>query len=500
MADWCSLAHQVLGLYPAEDAPALTGAKGQQLALLVNWQQPSAGAGSAAPRLTVSLGQVFAAYVPDLVLDTLRAAGLAPGAAIASGQAAPVRSQHDSQAGQQGTMREPPAWLAGGAFVTCSVVSVQLAALSGAGPQCAAAVALLSEAGCTAHLGPLRASAWQGGLLEGLLSMLAGAPAGSKLDVRVVGARLGVATAWRATKSRREASDMAGAGISYVCEDIQVQCTVALATPAQEASMHAALAESEGQPSSAAGPPATSYAGGSGDTLQHDPAAEHTVTGSSSLAAEVPHTWAAECVLASPVELQVSDAQLAALACTAGGLSAKLSRGLSRLLPQAGVPSAAEPDGSAPWSVRLGVKELTLCTLWRPARANEAAASLPSSAIASCSTLLSCAEASVVAKAGTGPPEKRRYPAVTVALAQLRMLSTGARHAQDAPHSPGPPGHPSPPVSRPQTPDHCKVAQESALGGSISPLVSCCIRCHAQAGHSRWAAQPAWRRIAPALR
>ena len=430
VADSCSLASQVLGLYPAKESPALSDAEGQQLALHAKWQQPGAGAELGAPSLAVSLGQVFAACVPDLatrVLETFRAAAPAASADRASAEAQPVGSQHDGQAQQQGaatagpraaapaggqrdsqaerqgTVREPPAWLSGGADVVCSVVLLQLAALSGAGSQRAAAVAALSVPRCSARLGPLRAPAWQGGLLEGLLSMLAGAPAGSGLHADIVGARLGIATAWCAAGSRREALNMGNAGVREVCEPFQVEGTVALASAAQEASMLAALAEVEGERSSAAGPPATSSAGGSGDAPRQV-STGHAVTGSSGLAAEVPHAWDAR-VSASPVELRVGCAEVAALACAAGGLSAVSSRGSSQLLPPPGVPSAAVPDGTATWLLRLSVDNPSLCALWRPARASEAAASL-SSASASCSTL----------PAPTGVTADVQAKAVSVAL------------------------------------------------------------------------------------
>lgn len=208
----------------------------------------------------------------------------------------------------------PPAWLMGGAVFGCSVMSLQLAALSAASLQAEAAA--LSVQHCSVHLGALRPTARPGSLAAELLSLQKQALPGEGLRMAAVGAQLGVAEHWKHAASRGESSEdaLAGAGVQCISDGIEVQ-----------ALMHVAQIPND----RGAGAPGTLHPG------QIEPTASNIQTSASHRAATPAshsdsgiidgQTWLAAAAV-SPICVRMTSGGLAILTAVAEGVSAEVSR------------------------------------------------------------------------------------------------------------------------------------------------------------------------------
>lgn len=427
----------MLGLYPVDsvEAAALSGRDGAPLALRTRC---ALGAGGNAASLHI--GQLFAACVPGLAtrlcdcytrvaaplgLIKDRTAGATPG------------SPRIEQLGEEGGAHAselPAAWLAeGGIALGCSVMSLQVAALSAGGPRPAAVLLAVQRA--SGHLGPLRTSARPGSLAAEMLAQFAAPPQGRGLRAAVIGMQLGVATAWRHARSRRGDLALAGAGVRAVTEPIEVQALMAAAEGA------AADASSEQQrerrPLAPAGPPSTSYSGAGADSIaQTGTAINPAFDEARHAAADGAAQTCVAAIAVSPLRLRASGAELAALASAATGVLAEASRGVRGPFPQPGFPASMQADLESGWLLWVDVSTSSMHLLWSPDGAGRFAAALPQGADPLCHTLLQCALVSAAAVAASEPDPSsqqqlgRAAPALMLTLAHpslsLREGASGA--------------------------------------------------------------------------
>lgn len=435
-------------MYPLEgvESAALLSETGEAFALRLRWQPnlpgPAAAEGGAAPHAAASLqiGQLSAAYVPGLAtcfLDFFAAStsldllGALQGSSEAdSGSRSGDSSQPCMHPPSGGMQQQPPAWLTGGATLACSVLSLQLAALThgGAGP----AAVQVSAARASAHLGLLRAAARPGSLAAEMFAQLEQPPAGQGLRVAVVGAQLGIVTAWQHAQSRQGVMDTAAAGARHVCQPVELQ---AVACIVQGAASAEAAGERSGQPSSAEGPASTSYLGipTPGSSVHTQGRAASQIAQQQDLdsvgpaAAAAANTWCGAAA-ASGVRLRLHGAELAAAMAVVDGLTAELARGFRGPFPKAGFPerSCAAPGPSTagvPCLACLDISTASLQLLWCPIGVKSIGASLPEDADSSAAALLRCASACITA--AVLPPGD---DAATAALPAL-MLTLVQPHA-----------------------------------------------------------------------
>ncbi len=415
-------------MYPLEgvESAALLSEAGDPLALRLRWQPGAAAAAAAGPparaaAASLQAGQLFAAYVPGLATQLLSFLAAAPAldlhAALPSSRggseeaAAAARSEeHRGDAGIRA--QQPPGWLTGEASMGCSVLSLQLAALAGSGADSAAL--LFSADRASAHLGGLRAAARPGSLAAGMLGQLARPPTGQGLRAAVVGAQLGIATSWQHAASRQGCTDMAAAGVRAVCEPIELQAVVCTAQGAEPAVPETGRA---GQPSSAAGPPSTSYAGSS-SAGQQDKSTQRATD-----------AWCAAAA-ASALQLRMRGTELAAALAVADGISAELARGLCAPFPQPSFPEGMQPQSTDDaWLGILDCSAGSVHLLWCPAGASSVAASLPAGADSSATALLRCASAIVTAAAADAQPLGGSMPALMLTLEQPHACFGASLHA-----------------------------------------------------------------------
>ncbi len=360
---------QVLGLYPVEgvESSALIDSDGQSLALRIRWQ-PDRDPAAPVPHLaSVHVGHFFAAYVPGLAMNLLdffrgllpprmgdpASSRNAPGDQETAGSVNGHSDAADSGDSQQNQAQRlaPPAWLTGGAVIGCSVMSLQLVALSAASLRAEAAALCVQRA--SVHLGPFRPTARPGSLTAELFGLLRRPLPGSALRVAVVGARLGVAERWLHAASRSGGEDaLAAAGVRCISDAIEVQAIVHEAEFAASISRDASASAGTAQPKE--GKPVGAH---SGQALQRD-------TGQTSPAGG--ETWVAA-MAASPLLLRMGGGEVAALKAVAEGAIAETSREFRGPFPQRCPPT--DEAGSAGSSATLTLQTSRLQMLYAPAGA-----------------------------------------------------------------------------------------------------------------------------------
>ena len=345
------------------ESAALEQPNGSVLALHMQWQAASEQPAALDQRVAIHVGQLFAAHVPGLVSelrdfsaqawscqDLHQAASSMAGTSgsvheavgfsrsqsnshpdggqdIASGSAdkgASLTQQElprvQAQGQQSGQGSEwnvaPPAWLTAGITIDASVLSLQLAALSG--PAAPAQAAIVSIERCSMHLGTFKPSARPRSLLAQLFSLQKQPLPGRGLRLALSGAQILVAEQWSHAASRAADPEAAleAAGAAAVCEPADIH---ALVTPI-----------------TAREPSSTSAAEGS-----------------------VADSWALSSV-AGLLKLEMSGLQLAALAAVMQAVQADLAGRSSQLSAQ-GVESQAVHSQAA-WltSAALSVQGLWL--------------------------------------------------------------------------------------------------------------------------------------------
>lgn len=321
---------QVLGLHPVEtvESPALTQQDGTLLAMRVHWQAGSEGGAGPGQKIAVNVGQLVAAYAPGLLTELRiylskawsfqdptqtassaahaeddpqqkelpnRSAGsmsrvqtVIAGARSTDSTEASLRHDEGEESLQSEKSKNqlletrtlPPAWLTGGIVLSASMLSLQLGVLSSPGIQAEAFVVSIQR--CSMHLGPYKPSARPGSLLGELFSLHKQPLPGTGLRMVLSGLQLSVVTRWLHAASRAGEAEavLMAAGAEAVSEPIDL---LALVTPI--AAAVAADSESERQDAS--------------------------------------DSWVASAAV-SPVSMQVSEMQLAAVIAAAQGVQAEI--------------------------------------------------------------------------------------------------------------------------------------------------------------------------------
>ena len=347
------------------ESPALEQPDGSVLALRMQWQAAREQAAPVEQRVAIHVGQLFAAHVPGLVSelhafsaqawscqDLPQAASSMAGTSdavheavgssrsqskdhthsgqdIASGSADKgasltqeelPRIQAQSQQSGQGSEWHmvSPAWLTGGITIDASVLSLQLAALSGPAPPAQAAIVSIER--CSMHLGSFKPSARPRSLLAQLFSLQKQPLPGRGLRLALSGTQILVAEQWSHAASR--AADPVAA--------LEAAGAAAVTEPAD---IHALLT------------PVTSK--------------EPTSTGAAEESAA--DSWALSSV-ASPLKLEMSGLQLAALATVVQAVQADLSGRSPQVPAQQGDPHAV--PSQAPHAASLTSAALSVQGLW----------------------------------------------------------------------------------------------------------------------------------------
>ena len=269
------------------ESPALEQPDGSVLALRMQWQAASEQPAPLEQRVAIHVGQLYAAHVARLVselrafcarawscqdvhqaassiADTSDAVHEAvrssrsqgkdhtdSGQAIASGSASEgasltqeelPRIQAQGQQSGQGSEWHvaPPAWLTGGIIIDTSVLSLQLAALSG--PAALAQAAIVSIERCSMHLGSFRPSARPRSLLAQLYSLQKPPLPGRGLRLALSGTQILVAEQWSHAASRAADPEAAleAAGAAAVSEPADIHALVTPVTAREPSSPGAA--------------------------------------------------------------------------------------------------------------------------------------------------------------------------------------------------------------------------------------------------------------------
>ncbi|BDA43314.1 probable vacuolar protein sorting-associated protein 13B [Coccomyxa sp. Obi] len=352
---------EVVGLYPVHgvESSALADSDGGSLALHLRWQpdrDPEAPVPHAA---SIHVGRVFAAYVPGLATDLLHFfEGLQPPqmedqhsdmpAAAQTAGTARMRTDTEAEAGfleavpqDRAHVLAPPEWLTGGAVIGCSIMSLQLVALSAASLQAEAAALCVER--CSVHLGTLRPTARAGSLAAELFAMQRQPLPEHGLRLTVVGARLGVAQHWQQAASRCGSEDgLADAGVRCVSDTIEVQAVMHAATPYSAAPSASA--------SAGTALPRQGQAPGPGDQDAHAPSAASQLAMSTHPANAQP--WVAAAAV-SPLLVTLAGSDLAAVRAVAEGATAETSRRFRDPLPPRNSPSDEVEGACMPATLTL---------------------------------------------------------------------------------------------------------------------------------------------------
>lgn len=357
------------------ESSALIDSEGGSLALQVRWQPDRDPAASVPHAASIHVGHFFAAFVPGLASTLLQFfGGLLPPQTedLASSSRTPDTHQTAKLActnsdgeGLEVLQQDPaqrlapPAWLTGGAVIGCSVLSLQLVALSAASLRAEAAAICVQRA--SVHLGPFRPTARPGSLTAELFAQQRQPLPGIALRLTVVGARLGVAERWQPAASRRGGDDaLADAGVRCISAAVEVQAMMHEASvpgsmpPDASASAGASQAR-QGRPSSA-------------DAQLHGGASQVEVR-SSSAGSEA---WVAA-VAVSPMLLRMTGVEVAALKAVADGVVAEISRKFRGPFPQRFPPS--NEDGSAAAFATVTLQTSRVQMLYAPSGAGQFLAS-----------------------------------------------------------------------------------------------------------------------------
>ena len=347
------------------ESPALEQPDGSVLALRMQWQAASEQPDPLEQRVAIHVGQLFAAHVPGLVSelhafsarawscqDLPQAASSMAGTSDAVHEAAgSSRSQSkdhtDSRQdvasgsvdkGASLTQEElpsvqaqgrqsfqgsewhmaPPAWLTGGIVVDASVLSLQLAALSGQAAPAQAAIVSIER--CSMHLGSFKPSARPRSLLAQLFSLQKQPLPGRGIRLALSGTQILVAEQWSHAASRAADPEAAleAAGAAAVSEPADIHALVTPVTTKE--------------------PTSTGAAEGS-----------------------VADSWVLSSV-ASPLKLEMSGLQLAALATVVQAVQADLSGRSPQVPAQQGDPHAV--PSQAPHAAWLTSAALSVLGLW----------------------------------------------------------------------------------------------------------------------------------------
>ena len=347
------------------ESPALEQPDGSVLALRMQWQAASEQPAPLEQRVAIHVGQLFAAHVPGLVSelhafsaqawscqDLHQAASSMAGTSdavheaagssrsqskdhtdigqdIASGSAdkgasltqeeLPRVQAQGQQSGQGSEWNVAlPAWLTGGITIDASVLTLQLAALSG--PAAHAQAAIVSIERCSVHLGSFKPSARPRSLLAQLFSLQKQPLPGRGLRMALSGTQILVAENWSHAASRAEDPEAAleGAGAAAVSEPADIH---ALVTPVTAREPSSTSAAEEG----------------------------------------VADSWVLSSV-ASSLKLEMSGLQLAALAAVVQAVQADLSRRSPQVPTQQG-ESQAVPS-RAPHAAWLTSAVLSVQGIW----------------------------------------------------------------------------------------------------------------------------------------
>ena len=212
----------------------------------------------------------------------------------------------------------PPAWLTGGIILDASVLSLQLAALSG--PAALAQAVILSIERCSVHLGTFKPSARPRSLLAQLLSLQKQPLPARGLRLALSGTQILVAEQWSHAASRAADPEAAleAAGAAAVSEPADIYALVTPVT-AKEPSSTSAGVESAAD------------------------------------------SWALSSV-ASLLKLEMSGLQLAALAAVVQAVQADLSGWSPQVPAQQGDPHAV--PSRAPHAASLTSAALSVQGLW----------------------------------------------------------------------------------------------------------------------------------------
>ena len=359
------------------ESPALEQPNGDILALHLQWQTGGQSPASSEQRVAVHVGQLFAAHVPGLVSelcaffalawssqDTQQVAssaagasdsvhegagfsrsqqmhhpdsarGSAPGSADKEAsltQEQQSRIQAEAQPAGQGSdwHGAPPAWLTGGIIIDTSVLSLQLAALSG--PAATAQAAIVSIERCSMHLGSFKPSARPRSLLAQLFSLQKQPLPGRGLRLALSGTQILVAEHWSHAASRAADAEavLEAAGAAAISEPADMH---ALVTPVNvEVPWSTSMDE-----------------GGAADS------------------------WVLASVT-SPLKLELSGRQLAAMLAVVQAMQAELSGGSPEVTAQQAEPQAVHSQASpAAWLTSAALSGRGLWLLGSPAGAAQLA-------------------------------------------------------------------------------------------------------------------------------
>ena len=327
------------------ESPALTQQDGTLLAMRVHWQAGSEGGAGPGQKIAVHVGQLFAGYPPGFLTELrtyLSAVWISQEVtqtAFSAAHAVDSKQHLDRTAGSMSRLQNvaagprsidsteaslrhdegvgpsqseenpkqllestalPPAWLTGGIALSASVLSLQLGVLSSPGTQ--AEAFLVSIERCSMHLGPYKPSARPGSLLSELFSLHKQALPGAGLRVALSGIQLSVATHWLHSVSRAGEAEavLMAAGAEAVSEPIDL---LALVTPV-----------------------AAAVAAGTEPGRQ-----------------EASDSWVASAAV-SPVSMQLSGMQLAAVIAAAQGVQAEIKSGFAEPMQERTLTQPAQND------------------------------------------------------------------------------------------------------------------------------------------------------------
>ena len=335
---------------PGVENSALADSEGGSLALHLRWQPDRDPEASVPHAASIHVGRIFAAYSPGLVTQLLQFfKGLQPPpqveelvsslpsdmpAAAQTAGVASMRADTEAEAGVLEAMPQdrshvlaPPEWLTGGAVISCSIMSLQLVALSAASLQAEAAALCVER--CSVHLGTLRPTARAGSLAAELFAMQKQPLPGHGLRLTVVGARLGVAQHWQQAASRCGSEDsLADAGVRGVSDNIEVQVLVHAASP-DSAAPSAAASAGTTHPRQAQVPDHGNQGAHALSAASQPRTSTHPATA---------QTWVAAAAI-SPLLVTLAGSDVAAVMAVVEGATAETSRKFRGLLPPRSSPS-----------------------------------------------------------------------------------------------------------------------------------------------------------------
>lgn len=374
----------MLGLHAVDgvESTALSDVQGNSLAFRFHWQLDSrpdaihAAAPEAVHVASINVGQVSATYVPGLasgLLDFFSGVlpqrssnpGLGPSSMGSERSVHTGEVAHKGSCAASGSARPPPPWLTGGAVVGCSVLSLQLAAVSEAAAAASAAVLCIRR--CSVHLGSFKPAARAGSVTAELFAMQKPPVAGPGLRIAATGVQIGLSECWKPARSRRGwgAEELEASGVAWVSSPIEAQALVRAA----EVQMHQPQGPSEHStespsPFTAAFQQPPSQSAGDLSHLSSGRATQQS------------------CALAlavSPVQLWLTGGSLVALRAVVDGALAEFSRGFRGPFPKPGMPTSSTSKAladDAAWLAELRADLSSIHFICSPAGVGSFAAAM----------------------------------------------------------------------------------------------------------------------------